>query len=134
MSSMAVKKQKQDEKHTSEKCQDKVAECHRPVAESRKSSSKKQAALLAGSSRKLLLMLPTVARKLLQTLNLPDFLDCQAVIAQLVARRSHNPKVVSSILTHRMYLEFSSCVPPSRALGVGYFSADVLLSLSGAKL
>ena len=25
----------------------------------------------------------------------------QAVIAQLVARRSHNPKVVSSILTHR---------------------------------
>ena len=26
----------------------------------------------------------------------------QAVIAQLVARRSHNPKVVSSILTHRM--------------------------------
>ena len=27
-----------------------------------------------------------------------------AVIAQLVARRSHNPKVVSSILTHRMRL------------------------------
>ena len=26
----------------------------------------------------------------------------QAVIAQLVARRSHNPKVVSSILTHRI--------------------------------
>ena len=25
-----------------------------------------------------------------------------AVIAQLVARRSHNPKVVSSILTHRI--------------------------------
>ena len=30
-----------------------------------------------------------------------DF-SAQAVIAQLVARRSHNPKVVSSILTHRM--------------------------------
>ena len=26
-----------------------------------------------------------------------------AVIAQLVARRSHNPKVVSSILTHRIF-------------------------------
>ena len=26
----------------------------------------------------------------------------EAVIAQLVARRSHNPKVVSSILTHRI--------------------------------
>ena len=26
-----------------------------------------------------------------------------AVIAQLAARRSHNPKVVSSILTHRIY-------------------------------
>ena len=29
-----------------------------------------------------------------------------AVIAQLVARRSHNPKVVSSILTHRMVFAF----------------------------
>ena len=28
----------------------------------------------------------------------------EAVIAQLVARRSHNPKVVSSILTHRIFL------------------------------
>ena len=28
----------------------------------------------------------------------------QAVIAQLVARRFHNPKVVNSILTHRMLL------------------------------
>ena len=28
----------------------------------------------------------------------------EAVIAQLVARRSHNPKVVSSILTHRTLL------------------------------
>ena len=27
----------------------------------------------------------------------------EAVIAQLVARRSHNPKVVSSILTHRIF-------------------------------
>ena len=28
----------------------------------------------------------------------------QAAIAQLVARRSHNPKVVSSILTRRIFL------------------------------
>ena len=28
----------------------------------------------------------------------------KAVIAQLVARRSHNPKVVSSILTDRIFL------------------------------
>ena len=28
----------------------------------------------------------------------------QAVIAQLVARRSHNPKVVSSIHTHRIFV------------------------------
>ena len=37
----------------------------------------------------------------------------QAVIAQLVARRSHNPKVVSSILTHRI----SACQHLPRSLG-----------------
>ena len=40
----------------------------------------------------------------------------QAVIAQLVAHRSHNPKVVSSILTHRICLSLffgiQSVIPP----------------------
>ena len=34
----------------------------------------------------------------------------KAVIAQLVARRSHNPKVVSSILTHRRALLVQVCI------------------------
>ena len=33
----------------------------------------------------------------------------RAVIAQLVARRSHNPKVVSSILTHRITSKTARC-------------------------
>ena len=33
---------------------------------------------------------------------MPYVAVAQAAIAQLAARRSHNPKVVSSILTHRM--------------------------------
>lgn len=40
-----------------------------------------------------------------------DPLNTMAVIAQLVARRSHNPKVVSSILTHRTRL---SCCSKNR--------------------
>ena len=37
------------------------------------------------------------------------FASIQAVIAQLVARRSHNPKVVSSILTHRIFQD-TKCI------------------------
>ena len=33
-----------------------------------------------------------------------DFLLVGAVIAQLAARRSHNPKVVSSIITRRIFM------------------------------
>ena len=40
-----------------------------------------------------------------------------AVIAQLVARRSHNPKVVSSILTHRIRL--AGLWRPSNCKGAG---------------
>ena len=42
------------------------------------------------------------AQNLLVHLNVFGQTFMQAVIAQLVARRSHNPKVVSSILTHRI--------------------------------
>ena len=40
-----------------------------------------------------------------------DFKIGTAAIAQLAARRSHNPKVVSSILTRRTFSE--RCIPPA---------------------
>ena len=36
--------------------------------------------------------------------------ECQAAIAQLAARRSHNPKVVSSILTGRTFARARTCI------------------------
>ena len=39
---------------------------------------------------------------------MPPIFDSEAVIAQLAARRSHNPKVVSSILTHRICFSTSA--------------------------
>ena len=48
-----------------------------------------------------------------------------AVIAQLAARRSHNPKVVSSILTHRIFFAHTACRPREMfqtPFGVRHFS------------
>ena len=49
-----------------------------------------------------------------------------AAIAQLVARRSHNPKVVSSILTRRTFYRTGSCCKAVIASGLRELLVQVL--------